>query len=237
MIRRLTTISSVLLGLIAACGIPANGDVSRIPDQKIGVLGEALPTTTTTTPPTTLEPTTTTIPELTSTTIATEDVTLYFISGGLLQPFTRALPKRPSAGQVLAALQEGPPSNELGVGLRSAVPSPALAPLRVSEDGSGVATVDLSTNFFALVMPEDQRVAIGQIVLTLTEVGRIGQVRFTQDGRDIGVPRGSGDFSEPGQALPPRDFLELLQTTATTTTTTTATTTTTTIPVTSTTGT
>ncbi len=84
-----------------------------------------------------------------------------------------------------------------------------------------------------MVKPEDQRVAIGQIVLTLTEVGRIGQVRFTQDGHDIGVPRGSGDLSEPGQALPPRDFQELLQTTATTTTTTT---TTTTIPVTTTTG-
>ena len=89
-----------------------------------------------------------------------------------------------------------------------------------------MATVDLPANFYDpdVVKQEDQRLAIGQIVLTLTEVGRIGQVLFTQAGVPIGVPRGSGDLSQPGQALPPRDYLELLESPPPTTTTTTTTT-------------
>jgi hypothetical protein len=72
-------------------------------------------------------------------------------------------------------------------------------------------------------------VAIGQIVLTLTEVGRIGQVRFTQNGQAIGVPRGSGDLSEQGQPLAHRDYQELLEAPGTTTTTAPTTTTATTV--------
>ena len=105
---------------------------------------------------------------------------------------------------------------------RTAVPTQDLAPLNVTEDGSGVATVDLPANFYDTIKQEDQGLAIGQIVLTVTEVGRIGQVRFTQAGVPIGVPRGSRELSQPGEPLAPRDYQELLASpTATTTTTTT----------------
>ncbi len=224
MIKRLTTITIVLVALVVACGIPDNGQVSRIQDNDLGPLDDTIPTTTTTTPPTTVEPTTTTTPAVTSTTIATEDVTLYFISGGILVPFTRAMPKRASSNQVLAALQEGPPSNDLGAGLRTAVPTKDQAALTVTEDGSGVATVDLPPDFYDSINQDDQSLAIGQIVLTLTEVGRIGQVRFTQAGVSIGVPRGSRELSQPGDPLPPRDYHELLESPLTTTTTSTTTT-------------
>jgi hypothetical protein len=222
-------ICATLAALMVACGIPANGDVSRIPENNLGALDDTIPTTTTTTPPTTIEPTTTTIPEITSTTIATEDVTLYFISGGILRPLTLPLAKDASANEVLTALQAGPPS--VGTGLRTAVPTGDQALLKVTEDQSGVATVDLPENFYDRINLEDQPLAIGQIVLTLTDnVRRIGQVLFTQDGLPIGVKRGAGDFSQPGEPLPPRDYLQLLESAAPTTTTTT--TTTTTIPVT-----
>jgi hypothetical protein len=234
MIRRLAVISLVLLGLVAACGIPDNGGVSRIPDNNLGALNDTIPTTAV---PTTVEPTTATLEANTSTTIATEDVTLYFISGGILVPFTGVLRKGATAFEVLSALQQGPPPGVIGIGLRTAVPTADQAPLTVKTDDSGVATVDMPANFYDWMKTDDQRLAIGQIVLTLTDVGRVGQVLFTRLKEPIGVPRGSGDFSEAGQPLPPRDYLDLLQSSVatTTSTTTTTTTTTTTIPVTTTT--
>lgn len=225
MINRLTTISVGLVALLVACGIPDSGQVSPV-NNDLGPLDDTIPTTTTTTPPTTIEPTTTTTPAITTTTIATEDETLYFISGGILVPFTRLLRKGATASEVLEALQEGPPPGDIGVGLRTAVPTKDKADLTVSEDGSGVATIDLPSDFFepSIISQEDQRLAVGQIVLTLTEVGRIGQVRFTQAGVPIGVPRGSRELSQPGEPLPPRDYQELLESPVTTTTTSTPTT-------------
>jgi spore germination protein GerM len=215
----------VLAALVVACGIPASGDVSKIPEYKLGALGDTLPASTTTTPPTTIEPTTTTIPQNTTTTIPTQDVTLYFISGGILRAFTTVLAKNASANEVMVALQKGPPSGDLAAGLRTAVPTKEEALLTVSDNGSGVATVDLPLNFFKFVKPEDQPLAIGQIVLTLTDnVRRIGQVLFTNGGAPTAVPRGAGDFSQPGQPLPPRDYLVLLESPVVTTTTTTTTT-------------
>jgi hypothetical protein len=225
MIRRLLLICAAIAIVAVACGIPDSGNVSRIPPDKIGALDDTIPTTSTTTttiPETTLEPTTTTIPLSTTTTIATEDVTLYFInSGGILVPYGRPLLKGASSAQVLSALQEGPPPGDIGVGLRTAIPRETAAKLRVTEDGSGVATVDLPTNFYDEVKSEDQILAFGQIVLTLTEVGRIGQVMFTMGGTPTGVLRGAGDLSPPGQPLPPRDYFPLLAAPAPTTTTTT----------------
>ena len=219
---RVAVIAAVLTLIAVACGIPASGDVSRIPANKIEALTATVPTTSTTTttttiPVTTLEPTTTTQPAITATTIAQQEFTLYFISGGILRPLTRLLSKGASSSEVIRSLQDGTPAGD--VGLRSAVPPYGVSPLSVNEDGSGVATVDLPANFFAIVPPEDQRFAIGQIVLTLTKVAGIGQVRFTQDGAAIGVPRGAGDLSAPGQPLPPRDYAELLESPAVTTTT------------------
>jgi hypothetical protein len=225
MISRLTTISAGLVALLVACGIPDSGQISQVHND-LGPLDDTIPTTSTTTPPTTIEPTTTTTPALTTTTVATEDETLYFISGGILVPVARPMREGATASEVLFSLQEGPPEGEIGVGLRTAVPTRTRAELAVSEDGSGVATVDLPSNFFepTIISQEDQRLAIGQIVLTLTEVGRIGQVRFTQAGVPIGVPRGSRELSQPGEPLPPRDYQELLESPVTTTTTITPTT-------------
>jgi len=108
------------------------------------------------------------------------------------------------------------------VGIRSAIPLRGAASLNVTpDDGSGVATIELPTGFFEQIPPEDQLLAIGQIVLTVTEVGGIGQVLFTQEGQPVGVPRKGGGFSDGNEPLARRDYEELLNTTVTTTTTTT----------------
>jgi spore germination protein GerM len=226
MVRRLLVITVMLAGLLVACGIPDSGKVSGIQDKDLRQLGDTIPTTATSTiPPTTLEPTTTTIAVDTPTTIATEEVTLYFISGGQLKGYPRALAKPATTNQVLTALQEGPPTGDPGVGIRSVIPTRPAASLNVApDDGSGVATIELPAGFFSQIAPEDQLLAIGQIVLTVTEVGGIGQVLFTQDGQPVGVPRRGGGFSDGNEPLARRDYEELLNTTVTTTTTTTTTT-------------
>src|SRR5215210_6988163 len=128
---RVAAMSVALVALVVACGIPDDGQVSRIQDKDLRQLGDTIPTTTTTTsttPPTTLEPATTTIAVDVPTTIATEEVTVYFVSGGRLKGYPRSLARPATTNQVLTALQEGPPSGDAGVGLRTAVPTGLKAP-------------------------------------------------------------------------------------------------------------
>jgi spore germination protein GerM len=220
MLRRLSTISLLLAGVLVACGIPDNGHVSTIQSKDLRQLGDTLPSTTTSTiPATTIVPSTTTPAVNTATTIATEDVTLYFISGGQLNPYPRSLAKPAAVAAVVEALQGGPPSGETGVGIRSAVPTRQEALIKPAVDDSGVATIDLPPGFFELIPPDDQLLAIGQIVLTVTEVGGIGQVLFTESGQPLGVPRKGGGISDGTTPLARRDYAELLNPPAPTTTT------------------
>jgi spore germination protein GerM len=223
MLRRIGTLMLALVAVLVACGIPSKGQVSSIQDKDLRLLGDTIPpTSTSTTPPTTLVPTTTTTLVDPATTIAMEDVTLYFINGGQLKGYPRALAKPPTTNSVLAALQEGPPAGDPGVGIRSAVPTKEKALITATEDNSGVATIDLPPGFFEQTPPEDQLLAIGQLVLTVTEVGGIGQVLFVQSGLPLQVPRGpGGGLSNGTDPLARRDYQDLLNSPATTTTSTT----------------
>ena len=227
MLSRLFIICVLLVGGLVACGIPDNGQVSAIQDKDLRQLGDTIPatsTSTSTTLPITIEPTTSTTAIDTVTTIATEDVTLYFISGGQLKGYPRPLVKPATANSVLTALQQGPPPGDPGVGIRSAVPTKLEALIGVKEDDSGVATIDLPPGFFEQIPQEDQLLAIGQIVLTITEVGGIGQVLFVQSGAPLPVPRrGGGGLTNGSEPLARRDYEELLNPPTTTTTSTTTT--------------
>lgn len=227
MLKRLVIICVALIAVLVACGIPDNGQVSSLQTKDLRNLGDTIPpTTTSTVPPSTIEPTTSTSIVDPSTTIAADDVTLYFISGGQLKGYPRSLAKPVTTNQVLSALQEGPPPGDLGVGIRSAVPSKESGVIKSTDDDSGVATIELPTGFFEQIPPEDQLLAIGQIVLTvLNEVGGIGQVLFTQGGSALQVPRGpSGGLSDGTEPLSRRDYKDLLNAPVPTTTTTTTTT-------------
>lgn len=223
MLRRIGGLTLGLVAVVVACGIPNNGQVSNIQDKDLRQLGDTIPSTSTsTTPPTTLVPTTTTTLVDPATTIATEDVTLYFISGGQLKGYPRPLATPLTTNSVLTALQEGPPSGDPGVGIRSAIPTKGQAVIKSTEDNSGVATIELPPGFFERTPPEDQLLAIGQLVLTVTEVGGIGQVLFVQSGSPLQVPRGpGGGLSNGTEPLARRDYQELLNSPTTTTTSTT----------------
>jgi spore germination protein GerM len=219
---RLAVIIVSLVAVIVSCGIPDSGSVSKIPDKDVSGLNDTLPTTSTSTTAPTIE---TTVPIETApvSTVAVEDVTLYFISGGLLKSYLAPpIAKNASANQILGALQAGiTKDGSVGVGLRTAVPT-ADHPITVVEDGSGVATVDLPPDFYDQIPQEDQLLVIGQIVLTLTDIAGIGQVLFRQNGQPLGVNRGSGGLSSGTEPLARRDYDSLLNTPVTNPTTTSA---------------
>ena len=107
----------------------------------------------------------------------TENVQLWFISGTTLNAITTSLTYPATLDQVMAALQARPEGLPPASSLRSAIPgAPRLA---VTDDDNGTATVDLPVDFFGNIQGDDQRRAIGQIVLTLTMRPGIGGVKFT----------------------------------------------------------
>lgn len=201
--RRCASIVAVIVA-VSACSINTSGDVERIPSDNVPYgLDETIPTTTTRPPTTTaLAPSTVVAPPTTQP-LPTEEVQLYFISGGRLVPYPQLFPSPASNSQVLEVLRRGVSRDELAFGLRTSIPSNVT--LTLTDDDSGVGTVDLGTGFFDTIPRDDQRFAIGQIVLTLLR-GGLGQIRFTQAGQPISVPVGTGEQSAVGQAMTRGDY-------------------------------
>ncbi len=225
----MTSVVAVLAAAPAACGVPETSNFTAIENEDIPYgLGEPTTTTIATTTTSTTIPVSTSSPETTASTLPTEPVTVYFLVGSQLVSIELPLVRPASLPQVMAALEQGPPEGPTTPGLRTLLRDEAIE--GVTEDG-GVATVDLAPNLFDDLAPSDQRLAIAQIVLTLTRQRGIGQVKFTQGGEPISVPIGSGEFTEPGQAVAHSDYELLLSQTPPPVTTTTATTMTTLPPV------
>jgi spore germination protein GerM len=189
--------------LLGACGLPNDDAYTAIQpdDLPFGISDTTTTSTTTTTlPPAT---TTTTAPEATTTTttIPSQPVSLYFVLNGHLQPVVRSVPLPISPQTVLDKLEAGPLEQDLPAGVRSAVPQNSVGNVTVS---GGVATVDLSPNFVQpttgteqLPVPNvDQPLAFGEIVLTLTSLPGIGQVRFTAGGQPQGALAADGSLVE-----------------------------------------
>ena len=226
---RLLVITAAIVGL-AACSVVEDGKVERI--RPPYGLEDTLPSTTTTIATTTTAAATTTSGLETTTTqpqVVTEDVQLYFIASGRLKPVTKPLPSPIVAVQLMAALQEGEPAGDLGTGLRTALP--AFPEILVETDTTGIAYVQLPEDFFFAMPVGDQRLATGQIVVTLlTNLRGVGQVTFNQ-----AVPKASGELITPGDPLTLADFDALMSTRGATTPTEVATTssTTTSLPPTS----
>jgi hypothetical protein len=192
---------------LLACGVPSVGEFEQIEEGQIPYgLAETTttrPTTTTTTRPPL--PTTTVVE--TTTTLALEDVRLYFLTGLQLVPIQRSLAAPATPSQVLAALVEGPPSGELGVGLRTALPPTDDIVVTLER---GTATVDLPAGYVDQIASSEQRRAIAQIVLTLSVLPRASFVVFLENGEPLAVPRGGGDLSDPGEPVTYEDYEPLL---------------------------
>ena len=207
--RCLIALLSIVLAA-SSCSIPGDGSVKHIDPNQIPY---DLNDTTTSPPPTTVPATTTTAPVVESTTstisstIPVEVVRLFFVAGAQIVPIDRLLLSPAAAPQVLAALSEGPPEGDAAAGLRSALPVGFVAEVSVER---GIATVELPGTFITELPGGEQRLAVAQIVLTLTRQAGVGQVRFTSDNEPQSVPRGRGDLSSPGATVACDDYANLL---------------------------
>lgn len=126
-----------------------------------------------------------------TTTILPPNATICFVdAAGRVRPDGRRLgePITPQGVVALLTPRRAPAPTEL----RTALPTnDAVRGVRVA---AGVATVDLGESLTALVPPE-LRLAVAQIVCTLTSLPGIGQVAFTLDGAPIEVPTASGSLT------------------------------------------
>ncbi|CAB4877017.1 unannotated protein [freshwater metagenome] len=206
-IATLLIIATVAMTAVS-CGVPSSSKFSTI--DRANIPFGLSDTTTSTTTTTTIVPASTTTLVEPATTIATEPVLLYYVAGTQLVSVTQLLPRPVSIAQTMAVLEAGPP-REFGLGLRTAIPEGAQSQL---SEAAGVVTVDLPIAFFKDMAPQDQRLAIAQIVLTLTDQRGVGQVTFTQNNLPISVLRGGGDLTQPGQLLVSADYEQLLSSSA-----------------------
>jgi hypothetical protein len=211
--RHLLLLTALSIGLVigAACGTGDDGDFQRIDSDDLFGLDQTTTTSFTTTTTTTVPASSVPIQTSTSaptTSIPTEPIELYFVSGNRLERVTRNLSRDPSATRVTTLLEEGPPPGEAGVGLRSFILPGLITTVR--ESGAGFATVDLAVEPFDDIEDRDQRLAIAQIVLTLTRRPGIGQVQFSLEGEPLAVPGADGVQTDPGELVSREDFEDLL---------------------------
>lgn len=201
---RLSVVGLSLIAIIGACGVPEEG---RFVPLEPGEIPEVL-VATSVAPSTSISPDveepTTTIAE-----ILYDNVELYFVSANRVVRSQRLIVSPATPTQVLDTLLTGLEDATQGAGLRSALPKGLTATIDVRR---GVARISAASPFLSELEPLDQRLAIAQIVLTLTRRPGIGQIVFNVDGVDIPVPRGAGDLTSAGSAVTYDDYLSVLST-------------------------
>jgi spore germination protein GerM len=159
--------------LVAACGFPTEDSASPVGDDELPAGLVTDPT----------EP---------AGQSAESAATLWFVDGDRLVSVSHDIVDHATAPAVIEALLVGPSEAEQRRGLRSALPDPSVV------DGASFdrATVDVQlASSFADIPIRDQLFAVGQIVLTATNVAGVGTVVFTVDGEPIAVPLPTGEIS------------------------------------------
>lgn len=193
----------LLVVLFSSCAVPSSGSYSQVPPAEIPFGLNA--------PQTTLPPTTTTVldPMITDSlpVAVSEPINLFFISNSRIIKVQRNVASPANPSQALSSLVEGPSTSPEFVGLRTALPTTFAASVDVIR---GVARVDASRTFLNSLSGLDQKLAIAQIVLTLTSRPGVGQVLFSVDGKLISVPRGRGDSVASGVAVTFDDYSSLI---------------------------
>ena len=194
---------ALLATALVGCAVEGDGQFSPIARSEIPF---GLPDAATTTAPTT---TTTTMvsSEDEDNMVMEEVVDLYYLLGAGLFRVQTSVVSPATPDQVLTLLSTNALSGPSYVGLRSALPSEFVASISVSR---GVAEVDAGGSFLRAIAPSDQRLAIAQIVATLTSRPGIGQVVFAVDGVAVAVPRGRGDVVPAGTPVTFDDYAMLI---------------------------
>jgi hypothetical protein len=154
--RRLLVVATLLLTLVAACGLPSDGEPRQIAADKV---------------PFSLLAPTSSIPAADQTGGPFEN--LYFFDGNKLRAVRLAVPSR-SPVDVLGQLVKGVPDAKTGVA--TAIPKDTQV-LAADFDDAGVLVVTLSKEILSIGDPDQGR-AFGQLVWTATGLENVLQVRF-----------------------------------------------------------
>lgn len=163
--------TGILLLLLAGCGVPLEDEARVLPSQSPHVRPTATPAVAESGP-------------------VTE--TIYLVKGGLLVAVPRKVPAEPVVEELMADLLAGPTEAEKGTGIGSALlGSNVVEAVHVRD---GMATVELSANLEGTGRNDDV-LAFGQIVCTLTTRSGILWATFTRGGQRIEVPRGDGSLT------------------------------------------
>lgn len=165
-----------LFGLfVLGCGVPIEQQAQPIPTDQV---------------PVGLRPTDSTIEAPLA---ESEPTDIWFVRDTELVTTRHRIEPPVTAQAALAELLTGPTNAEQNRSLRSAIPDGSVV-IDVQVLG-GVATVDLASSF-SDIPAQDQVLAVGQIVLTLTDLRGIGRVGFVVDEVQIAVPLPSGVASD-----------------------------------------
>jgi len=191
------------LFLIASCAVPSEGSYQKVAPSDIP-FGLDEPQTTIPETTTTLSPSPS---DDTAPVAVTEPIDLFFISNLRITRVQRYVASPASPAQALSSLVAGPSSSPEYVGLRSALPIDFAATVDVIR---GVARVDATQEFLDSLSGLDQKLAIAQIVLTLTSRPGVGQVLFSVEGKLISIPRGRGDSVASGVPVTYDDYSLLI---------------------------
>ena len=206
--RRSLGMTLIAVAVMAGCSIGETERVEEVDADQLGGLDEATSSTTTTSPPAGSDaPTSTTTPGST-TTVATETIRLYFVEGSQLVAYDAEVPEDAELRRRLDLLEEGPPPQLADAGWRTALPPDLITGTALW--GSDGVTVRLDDDLFNSVEDSDQRLMVGQIVLTLTDQPGIDRVDFTLDGEPLAVFLRNNTLSEPGEAVREGDYEVLL---------------------------
>ncbi|HYN99804.1 MAG TPA: GerMN domain-containing protein [Actinomycetota bacterium] len=176
--RRILTLV-FLAALMMGCGVPISDQAETMQDVPFGLLDPEASE-----PADTAEP-----PEGPALQIYLVDP-----SGLRLVPVERRLGEgEASLSDVVEALLNGPTRAERRQGLTTAFADDDA--VGSSDLVGGVASVDLNQQFTLLDGPT-QRLAIAQMVVTLTGRPGVGRVAFTLEGQPIDIPRGDGTLAQ-----------------------------------------
>lgn len=122
-----------------------------------------------------------------------EAVTLFLVRDDRIHSITRDLAMPPTAESVVSSLLSGTTAPEERANLRTSIP-PETDLLDITVVG-GVATIDLSRQF-TQVGGDEEILAVGQVVLTMCELGAIDSVLFIIGGFPTAVPVADGALTD-----------------------------------------
>ena len=201
---RRVAVAAALAVVLAACGVPNDGEPrgvrsADVPDELLA-------------PSTTLSPeTVATQPELFPTTlpISTEPIEVYLVKADVHRVVRVERTGPPPSTNVLATAQaaadvllQSPLSLERQNGLTTTLTTTTIRCLRVDDDG----TLDIEVAQFPRDLG-DQPLAMAQIVWTLTGLSGVGRIRVFRDGQPSPVPLWVGGEAAPGKPVDRSDYI------------------------------